>query len=341
MPDEYDEAIRHQLLVEGYKEEETTSYLVVAPLLLSAFLARFDTIDVERMNEIPLPKLRRLLARLEKDHMRIARKANKTFNKNLHGFAGYEVDFEQKSLRKQGVTPNALTGKVAFKEAQDSPMSEGSLLDEFVILWVAAHSRRIAQLAQRSWAEGATVASVVRQVRGTSKRRYRDGLLGTLVSRDIPGMVYTAVQHVSTIARMAAMKRTPGVSRYRWVSILDNRTSDICRGLSGRVFEFGKGPRPPAHFRCRSHIVAVRDNDKSGAPAPQTYYQWLKGQSAGFQDEVLGPSRGKLFRDGGLSSDKFASLSLNKNFRPRTLEQMRALEPEVFNRAGVKPKPEQ
>jgi len=50
-----------------------------------------------------------------------------------------------------------------------------------------------------------------------------------------------------------------GAKKYRWVSTLSERTSDICRNLNGRIFEFGKGPLPPAHINCRSTITVVEE----------------------------------------------------------------------------------
>lgn len=44
-------------------------------------------------------------------------------------------------------------------------------------------------------------------------------------------------------------------------------------------------------------------------PAKQTYDSWLRQQPAAFQDEVLGPGRAKLFRDGSLSLDQFVDAS--------------------------------
>jgi SPP1 gp7 family putative phage head morphogenesis protein len=52
-------------------------------------------------------------------------------------------------------------------------------------------------------------------------------------------------------------------------------------------------------------------------PAKQTYGQWLRAQSAEFQDEVLGPTRGKLFRDGA-SLDGFVDVTGKR----LTLEQL-------------------
>ena len=39
--------------------------------------------------------------------------------------------------------------------------------------------------------------------------------------------------------------------RYRWISVLDSRTTDVCRGRSNKVYEVGVGPIPPAHPNCR------------------------------------------------------------------------------------------
>jgi len=67
------------------------------------------------------------------------------------------------------------------------------------------------------------------------------------------------------------------------------------------------------------------------------YYHWLQQQPASFQDEAIGPMRAKLFREGGLSVERFAELQLDRNFAPLTLAQMKTLEPLAFQRAGVGP----
>ena len=143
---------------------------------------------------------------------------------------------------------------------------------------------------------------------------------------------------------------------YRWVSILDSKTSQICRSLDGQVFSFGRGPIPPAHPNCRSSIVAeirgkwrkrddkgrfakddrVRPSPSGDVPATMTYYEWLKQQPEEFQDDALGVTRAELFRKGGISAERFAALNLDRNFEPLTLAEMRKLAPRVFKRAGIK-----
>jgi hypothetical protein len=99
---------------------------------------------------------------------------------------------------------------------------------------------------------------------------------------------------------------------------------------------------------CRSTTVAdldpkfdflkegrTRSGEKGPVDAKKDYYDWLKDQPPEFQDQALGPKRAKLFREGGLSADKFAELQLDRNFEPLTLAEMRALEPEAFKNAGL------
>ena len=74
---------------------------------------------------------------------------------------------------------------------------------------------------------------------------------------------------------------------------------------------------------------------QSGRP-DLSYYDWLKQQPAAFQDKAIGPVRAKLFREGGLSIERFSELQLDRNFSPLTLVQMKALEPLAFERAGIK-----
>ena len=97
--------------------------------------------------------------------------------------------------------------------------------------------------------------------------------------------------------------------KYRYIATLDSRTSAICRALDGREFEYGKGPKPPQHFNCRSTTVAVIDYDnlldppptgKRAAqggmvPADQSYGQWLAKQSKATKAEALGKSKVPYF----------------------------------------------
>lgn len=63
--------------------------------------------------------------------------------------------------------------------------------------------------------------------------------------------------------------------------------------------------------------------------ASTTYYDFLKQQPAWFQDEALGPVRGKIFRNSGVSAEEFRTISVDGFGRPLTLNEMAALDKRV------------
>ena len=140
-----------------------------------------------------------------------------------------------------------------------------------------------------------------------------------------------------------------------WVSTLDNRTSSICQSRDGKVYPVDRSPSPPAHPNCRSVIVPVFKDEtfvddegikrglvdgmrpqvaaagRGRTSASTNYNDWLKRQPRTFQVDVLGESKTKLFRDGGLSVGNFTDLRDN----PLTLEQLRDKFPKEWKKAGL------
>lgn len=68
-------------------------------------------------------------------------------------------------------------------------------------------------------------------------------------------------------------------------------------------------------------------------PAATTYQEFLKRQSAEFQDAVLGKKKGLLFRKGELTVDNF----VDRNGNELTLGQLAKTRPEAFRLAGLDP----
>lgn len=195
---------------------------------------------------------------------------------------------------------------------------------------------------QRAWANKLSVQETIRSFQGTRSRRFKDGLIARM-QRFAEATVATIAQFGENVGRATALQPfLDVVIGYTWVSILDGKTSTICRSLSGRNFRFGTGPLPPMHLNCRSHIeptfrsgtVFARTGGRVIA-AGETYYSWLRRQPKQFQNDVLGPTRGDLFRSGGLTSDQFSRLNLNRRFEPLTLDEMRSRQPEAFREANV------
>ncbi len=217
----------------------------------------------------------------------------------------------------------------------------GELLEPFVKDLSSRQIKRIGNAINVGRSQGETIDQIVRRVRGTKARNFRDGVIRKGLD-DARTVVRTAVQHASTQARMNTWGELD-IDEYDYIATLDGKTSDKCKAFDQiRTFKIGKGPIPPVHPNCRSTIIphmgknsGTRSSLDGYVSADMGYYDWLKTRSPDFQDFALGPTRGKLFRDGGLSAQDFADLQLSKNFEPLTLEEMRNLKPKAFKKANI------
>ena len=89
---------------------------------------------------------------------------------------------------------------------------------------------------------------------------------------------------------------------------------------------------PRGHKGPFDAFAQKRMRDLTGqAPAKTTYQEFLGRQTTEFQNDVLGAARGKLFRDGGLTLDKFVDHT-GKLF---TLDQLSVAHGAAFKAAGV------
>jgi SPP1 gp7 family putative phage head morphogenesis protein len=357
LPQLVEQSTRHQVHLERLKTGEANQFAAFLKQIDSSIRGRLTGKD---LTEFSRGRLERLLASVEKDLESIYSAHWLELKGNLIELGQYEAGFESRSLNEAGkgrfetVVP---TNKQVRAAVIAAPLSVrgadgGKLLEPFIRDWSQNETKRVVGAIRQGYFEGQTTSKILQAVRGTRANGFRDGILA-VSNRTASAIVRTAVQHVASTARQETWNENSDiVQKVRWVSTLDTRTSPQCQSLDGREFPIGSGPRPPIHINCRSTTVPVldsrydflsegatrsaRDDDGVGrVGAGQTYYSWLKRQPAGFQDTAIGPVRGKLLRNGGLTAERFSELSLGKNFEPLSLDQMRRLEPVAFEKAGI------
>jgi len=305
----------------------------------------------------------RLLA-LEKniasDLKEINSEAYKTLKSQARDLAKYESGFEAKALsdvvdHSFNLPSTSQLNSAVFKTPLagiEGPM-KGKLLDGIIKDWSDRTVEKVNGAITAGYYQGKTTAAIVKDVIGTGAN-FTGGTLAQ-VKRDTEGIVRTSLQHAANQARQETWNQNSDIVKgVRIFATLDAKTSTICRSLDGQVYPLDEGPRPPFHQNCRTTTVAALDSRFSildeGATrsardpetgevykvdSQRTYYDWLKGQPANVQDSILGPTRGKLLRDGGLTSKRFAELQLSKNFQPMTLAEMKAIEPIAFEKANI------
>lgn len=339
----YDLAVSHQIGITRLATATLRRLIALVDRCEQSVLAELR----EAATELGAARLERLLAglrtiyadsyaelasRLEADCADLAQYEADWTERSVLGAlpVGVEIEFVVPSLRqlRSAIHSRPFQGRVLSEWGQD--LGEGAF-------------GRVRDAIRQGVAEGQTTDDVVRRIRGTRAAKFRDGI--TQISRrGCESLVRTATCHVANHAREQTMEANRDVvGSVRWVSTLDSRTTPICRSRDGQTFPVGSGPRPPAHWGCRSTTVPIvrswaelgldlpelpagtRASVDGQVPATETYQTWLARQSATTQDDVLGPSRGRLFREGGYTVDRFT----DPTGRQYTLAQLRSRDAEA------------
>lgn len=350
-----DFAIRYQVLLERLKASEVRSFEQVFFDIDKSVRDILLLLAADDIGNVTRKELTTILSELRDASQALLYQSLDTLDSKLKEIAHQAAEFEHKSLSTViKASIRVASAEDAYQQALAQPISAtGELLRPFLKDWADGEVKRLNNVVQRAWGEGWTNQQAVQAIRGTKRLNFKDGILATS-RRNAEAILRTSIQHVATQGRMAVWEKNKDiVSKYRWVSTLDSKTTPICRSLDGKEFPRGQGPTPPAHIGCRSAIVAVvdpslgldfldqgatRSAEFGPVDADLTYYEWLKQQTPQFQDIAIGKTRGLLLREGGLSADQFADLNLGRNFEPLSLDEMRKVAPLAFEKAGIPPK---
>lgn len=346
----FDLFIRRQVELEGLKASFVEDFEETVQDIDKELVYALTLLGVDYLNQLPAQVFENLVERVN-EIIRIAlSKYTDNLDTKLQELARNEAEFTVQafieSLSEETQVAVA-PPEAPWHFASTMPVQAGGLLLLGYMEEVQAKEFAAFEgLIRTAYIQGWSLQQTLTAIRGTRGRNFTDGMMAKL-QRDMASMTRTSVQHVSNTSRFAVYQANSGlVVGYRWVSVLDNRTTPVCRSLDGEVFEIGKGPLPPIHPNCRSTTMpefvedaqfreGTRPSMTGSVPAGMTYYQWLREQPEAFQDSVLGPTRGRLLRNGGLSAEEFARLNLGRTFHPLTLEEMRQRWPQVFSRAGL------
>lgn len=209
--------------------------------------------------------------------------------------------------------------------------------------------RRINNEIRMGEAEDLAPQTVERRVMGSDQANEEDGAVhwGRVFAA---GIAETALTEFTTnVQNQVAQRNTNLIKGVQWVSTLDLRTTMICMDRDGNVYPYNQGPRPPAHYNCRSTITLItrswqemgidageispdsRASMNGQVPASMDYEQWLNKQARKSRDlveDALGKKRAQLFMDGEIDIEKFT----NRKGEVIDLETLEQRESEVFER---------
>lgn len=301
----FDDAVRRRIALERYSNDQikkTLGFLKEVERDLIGRLAQLRADATDRAGKIRLAAQEKLLASIQSVYAEAYGKLQDRLQTGMTRLAGSEAarvgEAVADAAGKAGLTftTNELTATAAFEIAASRPM-QGALLKDWLSDLEPSHRKRVEQALRISFAEGESLETAMNRLRGVTKMN-QNGLAA---------LIRTSNAHIASSVTEATYEANADIIEgVEWVSTLDGRTTDICRARDGKRYKVGEGPRPPAHIGCRSTTVPVL---MGMDPVPrETYGEWLKRQPSKVQDDILGPTRGRLFRDGSISVDRFVDM---------------------------------
>jgi SPP1 gp7 family putative phage head morphogenesis protein len=316
----YDANVRHAIYIERYKSRVATEIIRIINGLTGDLYRRLSASDLEQLSRRDLD---RLLAEVNRLINSAYGPIVSEIDDALREFVVYEAGWQATALRRGGLVADiGVPSDADLWAAMYSRPFQGSLLRDWLRDLPQQTAARVRATIRQGYTDGLGALEIARQIRGT---RARPGVMDTS-RRGAETMVRTAVAHTASRARDLTYRES-GVAREQWVSVLDARTSSICRSRDGNIYDVGKGPRPPAHPNCRGTMIPVTSGNRAALEARPTYNDWLTRQPASVQDDILGPTRGRLFRSGEYPVDRFT----DRAGQEYTLEQLRAKDAETFD----------
>lgn len=180
-----------------------------------------------------------------------------------------------------------------------------------------------------------------------------EGGIMDVSKREATALVRTSVQSVSNqVLEQTYTQNQDILDGRQAVATLDLKTTPMCRSRDGGLWDNDGNPlkespiqipfpgSPPWHFNCRTIIVPIIKSwdDLAGmkglpelapstrsaldgqVPEDVTYENWLREQSVERQQEVLGPGKWELWKDGKLTMPDMVDQQGN----PLTIEELKA-----------------
>lgn len=308
----FDDQVRRRIYLEAYSDEEVRKvqrFLREVRADLRGKIAELrEAFDGSRRQAVKIAAQEQLLASMARLHGDIYQRLEDEIDEGFRLLAASQATFEAGSLSAAvSASVSELTTFQAIGAVRSKPMN-GKLLGTWMDALEPDHIERINQAMRISFTEGESMTRAIERLQQVVGVNYRGA----------EAMVRTSHTHIAGAVQEATYAANDDlVGRYEWRSVLDSRTSPICRARDGKMWPVGRGPMPPAHIRCRSTTTAILDGFEP--PERETYGEWLKRQPPQVQDSILGPTKAAAFRRGDYEIGDF----VKPTGKPLTLGELK------------------
>jgi SPP1 gp7 family putative phage head morphogenesis protein len=338
-----------------------SSYLADQSTRRQVFVQRFGASEAHKLEQILLRIEAKLINEFESPIPRMSaiqqadtlRRVQRIMDESLanHGdqllldmraFLEVETEFThtllQGSVNVDTLRPSREQLQSAMETGMNAPVGKGLTISDAIEVFDKNKAAEMVQVVRDGFVTGSTSEQLITEIVKTTE----------IQRRHAEALVRTSTNHMAAQARKLTEEANSDiVDGFIVVATLDSRTTLICAGLDGKRFPHD-ADRPPFHWNCRSTTIPYIkpefripdvDGDRpsiGGKGAEQVsgdtkYGGWLRRQPAAFQDDVLGKTRGALFRRGGIKIEQFT----DRNRATYTLDDLKRNNASAFEKANV------
>lgn len=299
MPSLLDAFTRQQVFLESYKLSQFQDFMRAVPVIKATVAGALAAVNQSNMGQLTRVQLQQLVQKLRNLLARHLAAWSAKFSKEMEGLTKIELLLSRALMenetdetlddqeKKRKFLPlfgwNTLRDPGAmWKQIDGEPMPANgattqSAISSITTDLVAAIAARVVQ----GYAHAESVSETVQSIIGTDALFGRDGLLNRAAA-GVRAAINTIIQHVASLAQNAMSSAF--ATHYQWISVLDAKTTQICRSRDQQVFAYANGPMPPAHMNCRSRTVPFTVSPPEHVP--HTFADWLRGQPADVRQQI-------------------------------------------------------
>lgn len=299
----FDQLLRHQIYLEGLKEGELTrinrKYLTALEKIIKRELGK---LPFNRVDALTKTGRRAVITRIQRAQKAALKEWRADLMTSLREYAKTDSTIAASVMRQHGKIKKPAIQELWAEVAKTNVKGSNTPVRQMLDKMSAQQMKAIDTTIRQAFDAGETIDDVYGAIRGTKETGYSDGLLRKYRD-DLRANGKTIFQHVKGRVHSAVASGT--FSRYRWVSVIDSATSSICRGRNGKVYTYGDGPLPPAHFNCRSSVVPIADNVDEPSDLDPPFFEWVQKQPEEFIRDIFPANQAEKLIKGTAKRDDF------------------------------------
>lgn len=293
----------------------------------SSYLKRKFNLDVSSLSEASISELFPGYKRIDDGGVSYLVKENEVLPVTRKMLFDKQLEYSIEKLRKYQDKLAKKTLERVYKESYYRTMFDFQQGLGYAFNFATLDQKAIDVAVNTKWCQGENYSDRIWKnkalLQGTLKKTVQQGIIkGEDISSMIKtiehdmGVQYSAAQrlvrtevnHIYNLASNNSYRESGAIEEYEYVATLDDRTSDICRSLDGKVFsvdDFKPGENaPPMHPNCRCVTIpkvsynqietrAARDpsTGKTISVENLSYDEWYKGYVEPPQSDSWDPDR--------------------------------------------------